>query len=86
MLLSSKVRYHLLKMELRQTHKIMENQGGANKNRNNTFSFHGPIHFIGDLIGPLYIFIFYRATSLVGSRGKAPKAPIISTYLKPENS
>ena len=40
MLLSSKVWYHLLKVELRQTPKIMENQGGGNKNRNNKFNFH----------------------------------------------
>ena len=44
-------------MELRQTPKIMENQGGANKSRNNKFNFHEFIHFISDLIGPLYIFI-----------------------------
>ena len=40
MLLSSKVWYHLLKMELRQTPKIMKNQEGENKNRNNKFNFH----------------------------------------------
>ena len=57
MLLSSKVWYHLLKMELGQTPKIMENQGGENRGRNNKLNFHEFIHFISDLIGPLYIFI-----------------------------
>ena len=52
--LTSKVWYHLLKMELRQTPNIMENQGGENKSRNK-FDFHEFIHFISDLIGPLYI-------------------------------
>ena len=33
----------------------MENQGGENKIRNNTFYFHYFIHFFADLIGPLYI-------------------------------
>ena len=40
MLLLSKVWYHLLKMELRQTPKTMENQRRENKNRNNKFNFH----------------------------------------------
>ena len=50
-LLSSKDWYHLLKMELRQTLKIMENQGSENKNRNKKFHFHEFIHFIAYLIG-----------------------------------
>ena len=53
MLLSSKVLYHLHKMELRQTPKM---EGGENKNRNNKFDFHEFIHFIADQIGPSYIF------------------------------
>ena len=57
MLLSSKVWYHVLKMELRQTPKIMGKQSGENKNRKNKFNFREFIHFIPDLIGPLYIFI-----------------------------
>ena len=57
MLLLSKVWYHLLKLELRQTPKIMETQGGENKSRNNKFNFHEFIHFVPDLIGSLYIVI-----------------------------
>ena len=34
----------------------MENQGGENKKRNNKLDFHELIHFIFDLMGPLYIF------------------------------
>ena len=55
MLLFSKVWYHLLKMELRQTPKKMENQGGENKSKNKKFNFPEFIHFISDLTGPLYI-------------------------------
>ena len=56
MLLSSKVLYHLLKMKLRQTPNIKESQGGENKSRDK-FNFHEFIHFISDLIKPLYISI-----------------------------
>ena len=58
MLLSSKVWYHLLKMELSQTPKIMENQGGENKSRNNQFNFHEFIHFMIDMIEPFIYFQF----------------------------
>ena len=36
--------YHLLKMELRETRKIMKIQRGENKNRNNKFAFNEFIH------------------------------------------
>ena len=51
---SSKIWYHLFKMELKQTPKIMENQEVENKNRNNEFDSHEFIHFIADVIEPLY--------------------------------
>ena len=47
-------------MELKQTPKMMENQEVENKNRNNEFDSHEFIHFIADVIEPLYILLkFY---------------------------
>ena len=43
-------------MEFRQTSKKMENQRSENKKRKNELDFHELIHFISDLMGPLYIF------------------------------
>ena len=47
----------IIKIELRQTPKIMENQIDENKSRNYKFSFHNFIHFISDLMRPFYNFI-----------------------------
>ena len=43
-------------MALKQTPRIMENQGGENKNRKNEFDLHEFIHLVVDLMRPLYIF------------------------------
>ena len=63
-LISSKIWYHLLKIELsilrnyQQTpSKIKENQD-ENKNRNNKFYSHDFIHLIAHLMGPLSISTF----------------------------